>query len=240
MIRKIVFLLILSFISIFSQDPSWSSALIIKSNPSPYISDWERNPEIGTLLLNYVGTAPVQFYQEVIFTIDGYGEAIRGRTESREFISGPISEVLAFNIFFKWKEATYKEDLERLIFQTGTLPKSSYTICVTTYSIDGTLLTVACTDFDITLPTIFTLSQNYPNPFNPTTKIAYSIPSNGFKVNLSVYNVLGEEVSILVNSVQNAGNYEVEFDGSSLSSGAYLYRLSAGSFVQTSKMILLR
>ena len=90
------------------------------------------------------------------------------------------------------------------------------------------------------LPTEFTLSQNYPNPFNPTTKIAYSIPSNGLNVNLSVYNILGQEVAVLVNSIQNMGNYEVEFDASKLSSGAYLYRLSAGSFVQTCKMILLR
>ncbi len=90
------------------------------------------------------------------------------------------------------------------------------------------------------LPTEFTLSQNYPNPFNPTTKIAYSIPSNGLNVNLSVYNILGQEVVVLVNSVQNMGNYEVEFNASKLSSGVYLYRLSAGSFVKTSKMILLR
>jgi hypothetical protein len=90
------------------------------------------------------------------------------------------------------------------------------------------------------LPTEFTLSQNYPNPFNPTTKIAYSIPSNGLKVALSVYNILGQEVAVLVNSVKNAGSYEVEFDASKLSSGAYIYRLSAGSFVQTSKMILMK
>jgi len=95
----------------------------------------------------------------------------------------------------------------------------------------------------INFPKEFILSQNYPNPFNPTTKIAYSIPSNelnDLKVKLSVYNILGQQVAVLVNSFQNAGNYEVEFDASNLSSGAYLYRLSAGSFVQTSKMILMR
>ncbi|MCF6269330.1 MAG: C25 family cysteine peptidase [Melioribacteraceae bacterium] len=93
------------------------------------------------------------------------------------------------------------------------------------------------------LPEEFALSQNYPNPFNPTTIIVYSIPSNalnGLKVNLSVYNILGEEVAVLVNSIQNSGSYEVEFDASNLSSGAYLYRLSAGSFVQTNKMILMK
>ena len=97
--------------------------------------------------------------------------------------------------------------------------------------------------YQTNLPKEFILSQNYPNPFNPTTKITYSIPSNvlnGLKVNLSVYNILGQEVAVLVNSVQNAGNYEVEFNASNLSSGAYLYRLSAGAFIQTSKMILMK
>ncbi len=95
----------------------------------------------------------------------------------------------------------------------------------------------------VELPQEFSLSQNYPNPFNPTTKIAYSIPSNildGLKVNLSVFNILGQEVAVLVNTVQNSGRYEVAFDASHLSSGTYLYRLSAGSFVQTSKMILMK
>lgn len=97
--------------------------------------------------------------------------------------------------------------------------------------------------YPMDIPMEYQLSQNYPNPFNPTTKISYSIPSsilNGLKVNLSVYNILGQEVAVLVNAFQNAGSYEVEFDASLLSSGAYLYRLSAGSFVQTNKMILMK
>jgi hypothetical protein len=89
------------------------------------------------------------------------------------------------------------------------------------------------------LQTNFALSQNYPNPFNPTTKISYQITQNDF-VSLKVYDVLGSEVTTLVNENKPAGNYEISFDASYLSSGIYFYKLQAGSFVETKKMILLR
>jgi len=83
------------------------------------------------------------------------------------------------------------------------------------------------------------LAQNYPNPFNPSTKITYSIPRQS-KATLKVFNVFGSEVATLVNKEQPRGNYEVEFDGTNLSSGIYFYRLSAGDFIETRKMILLK
>ncbi|GBD86987.1 hypothetical protein BMS3Abin03_00912 [bacterium BMS3Abin03] len=85
----------------------------------------------------------------------------------------------------------------------------------------------------------FSLSQNYPNPFNPTTTIAYKIPNENF-VTLKIYNSLGEEIITLVNEVKQAGSYTVEFNGSSLPSGVYFYRLIAGNFVASKKMILIR
>ena len=89
----------------------------------------------------------------------------------------------------------------------------------------------------------FTLHQNYPNPFNPVTNIIYEIPEEGF-VSLKVLDVLGNEITTLVNEEKPAGSYEVEFStniGSrELSSGIYFYRLQAGSFVETKKMILMR
>jgi photosystem II stability/assembly factor-like uncharacterized protein len=93
----------------------------------------------------------------------------------------------------------------------------------------------------------FELSQNYPNPFNPSTTIQFSIPSplqgEGQRVRsvtLKVYDVLGREVVTLVNETKQPGNYEVKFDGASLPSGVYFYKLNAGDFAQTKKMILLR
>ena len=85
----------------------------------------------------------------------------------------------------------------------------------------------------------FRLFQNYPNPFNPATSIEYRVGSSEY-VTLKVYDLLGREVAILVNEEKHPGNYEVEFDGSNLSSGVYFYQLKAGEFVETKKMIYLK
>jgi hypothetical protein len=85
----------------------------------------------------------------------------------------------------------------------------------------------------------FSLNQNYPNPFNPVTKISFTIPQQS-NVKLTVYNMLGEKVVELVNEVKSAGKYNIEFNGNNLSSGTYIYRLVAGSFISTRKMILLK
>jgi hypothetical protein len=85
----------------------------------------------------------------------------------------------------------------------------------------------------------YTLEQNHPNPFNPTTTINYSIPKEEL-VKLKLYNALGEEVSILVNEMKQAGKYKYKLDATSLTSGIYFYRLKAGSYVETKKMILLK
>ncbi len=88
-------------------------------------------------------------------------------------------------------------------------------------------------------PEHFNLEQNYPNPFNPSTKIKYSIPTSEF-VSLQVYDVLGNEVVTIVNEYREAGNYEIDFNANYLSSGVYFYKLTAGEFVESRKMILLR
>jgi len=85
----------------------------------------------------------------------------------------------------------------------------------------------------------FILEQNYPNPFNPNTTISFSIPELAF-VTLKVYDVLGNEVATLLNEQKPAGTYKAQFDASNLSSGMYLYKLQAGSFVETKKMVLLK
>lgn len=89
------------------------------------------------------------------------------------------------------------------------------------------------------IPDYFSLSQNYPNPFNPNTSIKFSIPKSSF-VNITIYNMLGEEVVILVNQELKPGTYEADFDGSNLPSGTYFYRLQAGNYTETKKMVLLK
>jgi hypothetical protein len=93
---------------------------------------------------------------------------------------------------------------------------------------------------DVSLPEKFSLNQNYPNPFNPSTKISFAVPTTT-KVSIKIFNALGEMISELVNKNYIAGNYEIDFNGSAgLSSGVYFYRMEAGEFVQTKKMILIR
>ena len=97
------------------------------------------------------------------------------------------------------------------------------------------------TQTGIEIPSSYSISQNFPNPFNPNTIINYKIQnSNDDLVSLKVFDVLGNEVSTLVNEKQNAGSYSVTFDGSNFSSGVYFYKLEAGNFSQTKSMILLK
>ena len=105
---------------------------------------------------------------------------------------------------------------------------------------DGGFIYSNAVEVNITaLPTEYTLYQNYPNPFNPSTKISYQLPKSSF-VTLKVYDIIGREISTLVNEQQNAGQYEVAFDGSKLASGEYLYRIQAGDFISIKKLVLLK
>jgi len=107
---------------------------------------------------------------------------------------------------------------------------------------------------NLELPTAYKLSQNYPNPFNPSTVIEYSIPVNSElaysesvssiqhqkSVSLKVYDILGREVATVVNEQQRAGNYEVRFDATNLSSGVYFYTLQSNDFISSKKMLLIK
>jgi len=101
----------------------------------------------------------------------------------------------------------------------------------------GTLMGVGLDERSI--PKNAALLQNYPNPFNPSTTIRYELPKSSM-VRLSVYDILGREVSVLVNERKNVGSYEVKFDGKNLATGVYFYRLQAGDFTQTKRLLLLK
>jgi hypothetical protein len=88
-------------------------------------------------------------------------------------------------------------------------------------------------------PLNFRLSANYPNPFNPETRISYSVPRAG-SVSLAIYDVLGREVARLVNENKQPGDYSVSWNANGVPSGVYFYRLVAGEYVATKKMVLMR
>jgi len=117
---------------------------------------------------------------------------------------------------------------------TGTILKTT----------DGGGILTSSGSINITLPKEFHLSQNYPNPFNPSTRIRFEVPLikgdlGGF-VKLTIYDILGQEIATLVNESLKPGSYEVEFNGSNFPSGIYYYKLTAGNFSETRKMVMIK
>ncbi len=92
---------------------------------------------------------------------------------------------------------------------------------------------------DEIIPKNFALKQNYPNPFNPDTRIKYKIPKSSF-VLISVYDVLGRQVAVLMSETKHAGNYAVEFSGDKYPSGVYICKMVAGDFTDTKRMVLIK
>jgi hypothetical protein len=128
-------------------------------------------------------------------------------------------------------------------------PIDQFTIVVqqvSKYGNLGEIITSIAQEYQNIIPTEIILFQNYPNPFNPTTTIKYDLPASlnpskgGTLVNLVIYDILGRRVKVLVNEIQQAGRYEVQFDASDLSSGVYIYQLVTEKYISSKKMILLR
>jgi len=111
-------------------------------------------------------------------------------------------------------------------------------------NLDGSFGLTGIIKINSNVPAHFSLSQNYPNPFNPNTKIKFDIPSvgNGLdrSVKLTVYDILGKEVTTLVNENLQPGSYEATWDALNFPSGVYFYKLSAGDYTETKKMLLVK
>jgi Secretion system C-terminal sorting domain len=124
-------------------------------------------------------------------------------------------------------------------FNDDNVTAGSYTYRLKQVDFDGTFEYSNEVNVDVTAPLEFALDQNYPNPFNPSTTIKYSTAQDGL-VKLAVYNLLGEEVTTLVNTTQKAGRYEVSFNASNLASGVYVYRLETPNFISAKKLMLMK
>ena len=142
------------------------------------------------------------------------------------------------NIIQIWSETEWLE-VDRLFYTfdlNGNLVEYG-TIFFIVYVDYADIVVVSVVDEAI--PFVYSLNQNYPNPFNPATTIEYSLPNAG-DVTLIIYNLLGEEVARLIDSYQPSGEHNTTWNASNVSSGIYFFRLQAGDFVQTRKMVLLK
>jgi hypothetical protein len=176
----------------------------------------------------------------VVLTPDTNVTNIPGTSHFGNIAPGEVKSQVSFPIIIHTQNNPSSIDFIVHIFSNGNFFWSdSFTV----------LVPVGIAENETNLPLEYALKQNYPNPFNPSTRINYQIPDAGL-VSLQVYNLLGEVVATLVNEEKSAGTYDVEFsakggsasggDASSLPSGIYFYKLQAGSFVETKKMILLK
>ena len=160
------------------------------------------------------------FIYETMFDSTSIQGSLKGKPVGVEYIGTDYKTVtLSFPLYYMNKD------------QAKTLIEY-----ILTNKFDEVMAVDEYTDY---IPVTYQLEQNYPNPFNPSTRIAYSIPEDGF-VKLAVYNMLGEEVAVIVNTTQKTGRYEVKFDASKLSSGVYIYRIEAANFTASKKLMLLK
>jgi hypothetical protein len=187
-----------------------------------------------TVTPDYV-VVPVNIPTPLVYSFQYQAVDPDGDNVSYSLIAGPVgSQIDAKTGLFSW---------------APTVDQAQHVYTVTVQATDG-LLTVATSQFiagstivDVqavnNIPTVYSLSQNYPNPFNPTTQIQFALPKGSF-VKLSVFNVIGQEIQVLVNRNMSAGNYKVNFDASKLNSGMYLYRIETADFTSVRKMLLVK
>jgi hypothetical protein len=122
--------------------------------------------------------------------------------------------------------------------ETG-VPVGNYTYRLKQIDLDGTFEYSPEVNVEVSTPIEYALEQNHPNPFNPSTNIKYSIPVDGF-VKLAVYNLTGEKVALLVNTQQQAGRYEIDYNAGKLASGVYIYTLETANFRASKKLMLMK
>jgi outer membrane protein assembly factor BamB len=204
--------------------------------------------------------------QEEIVSVDYYGSLRWEKTIDEYYgnIASPLACDAEGKIYFGSTSGSNYYCLDNDGNLVWKLPLDNYQVDVApVFGSDGTLyIGVHHGDIKVSLiavkdkpddveiynskPTEFRLEQNYPNPFNPTTTINYTIPASlnpskgGTYVKLNVYDILGREVTTLVNEEKQPGNYEVKFDATNFPSGVYLYKLTSGAITLTKKMLLMK
>jgi hypothetical protein len=236
-IHLLVFFIIISHL--FNANEHISACTCVPRNPPEIeyaISDAVFSGTVVEIKIDTVGY-PLYYLFQVTFSII---QSYKGINSPSIVITTPVSDLVCGYSFIL--DTTY---LVYSYFSSGSLWTN---ICTRTKKLSEAaedlqyLNTLGVNEKESVsgyFPNTFRLYQNYPNPFNPTTTIEFSIPKSEF-VTLKVYNILGEEVAMLVSERLSAGKYKYDWDAGDLTSGVYLYRIQAGDYVESKKMVLLR
>ncbi len=225
-----------SFGSIFVFNTEWKKDFSETAVPSYFLIDYniqEVSKNVTELIFHFKYGRP--------FAQAGYGLAPPiniGEWQTITIDTSTLSSFTYIHLIFEnqrsdsAQEVSYKILIDnlRLVYEDTTIVLDSFG--------DSIIVNVK-NDYLFDIPSSIILYQNYPNPFNPITTIKYEVPELS-SITLKVYDVLGNEIAILVNEEKPAGNYEIQFDATAFPSGVYFYKLQAGSFVETKKMVLMK
>jgi hypothetical protein len=190
---------------------------------------YKENMSVGDTVHYMHPWGPSFFYVEFESIGNVFDSIVTIRWVTYDFIGLVIHDVI------------WTQEFGMLSMRDGVTGNVWYTLlgCVINGRAYGDTTTVGIDDYYTDKPDNYVLYQNYPNPFNPTTKIRWQSPVSGWQT-IKVYDVLGNEITTLINEYKPAGSYEVEFNASNLSSGIYFYKLTAGSFVSSKKMMVIK
>jgi hypothetical protein len=197
----------------------WTSTNQITTNPVPVeLNSFTATANNNDVILNW-STAT---------ELNNYGFEIQ-----RKAFDGDFATVA----FVKGQGTTTQQN--QYSFADKNLEEGKYSYRLKQVDFSGTFEYSKAIEVDVITIAFYSLEQNYPNPFNPTTTIGFGIPEKG-NVRLSVLNILGEEIRVLLNEDKEAGYHSIDFNGSDLPSGVYFYRIQSGNFIDTKKMVLLK
>lgn len=195
-------------------------------NRAPYFSTI---PPPGTTVKAHIAPTPV-YYSFGYMATDPDGDQL-----TYSMVEGPDGSSVSANGIFIWNVKTGQAGFSFVV--TIKVTDGEFEATTTTiFNVDQVIVGVEEPD---QIPSEYKLSQNYPNPFNPSTKISFALPKESH-VRLSVYNILGQEVGVLVNKSMGAGYHDVTFDASKLNTGMYIYKIEAEDFVSVKKMLFVK